>query len=251
MGTRLDVVIVGPNKNTSMICWEKIENETLRLSGLFNKFEEKSELYAVNQHASHSPYRVSDELWTVLTDCKQYHNMTSGYFDISLKDYNQVVLDVKKQTVFFQDEQIQLDLGAYAKGYALEKIRGILFSQNVSCALINFGNSSVLALGTHPYGDHWPIGIEDPYNPQTTLGIVELVDNTLSTSGNTPSHTKHILDPHTGTYTEIRKIVSVKTVNAIDAEVLSTTLMIIPDELIKSVLSNFIIDEYFVFDLQH
>ncbi|MDU1892413.1 MAG: FAD:protein FMN transferase [Dysgonomonas sp.] len=250
MGTRLDVIIVGPDKNISMICWEKIENEICRLSHLFNKFDERSELYKINQKAGHSPVRVGNELWTVLMDCKQYFNMTSGYFDISLKDYNQVILDIKKQTVFFQDGQIQLDLGAYAKGYALEKIRDILNDQKVDCALVNFGNSSVLALGSHPHGDYWPIGIEDPYNPQNTLGIVELVDNTLSTSGNMPSHAKHIFDPHTGTYTEAKKIVSVKAVNAIDAEALSTTLMIIPDELVKSVLSNFILDEYLSFDIQ-
>lgn len=249
MGTRLDVIIVEPDKNTSMICWERIEEEISRLSLLFNKFDERSELFTVNQKAAQSPVAVSNELWTVLIDCKQYFNMTSGYFDISLKDYNQVILDAKKRTVYFKDEQIQLDLGAYAKGYALEKIRNILHDQYVSCALINFGNSSVLALGSHPHGDYWPIGIEDPYNPENTLGIVELVDNTLSTSGNMPSHTKHILDPHTGTYTEARKIVSVKAVNAIDAEVLSTTLMIIPDELASSVLSNFIVDEYLSFDL--
>jgi len=249
MGTRLDVIIVGPDKNTSMICWESIMHEIFRLSRLFNKFDKESELYAINLQAGNAPVKVSKELWSVFADCKQYHNITSGYFDISLKDYNQVILDANKQTVYFQDKQIQLDLGAYAKGYALEKIRDILFSMHLDCALINFGNSSVLALGSHPYGDYWPIGIEDPYNPQTTLGVVELRDSTLSTSGNMPSHTKHILNPHTGDYTEVRKIVSVKTANAIDSEVLSTTLMIIPDELIKSVLSNFIVDEYQTFEL--
>ncbi|WP_029902546.1 FAD:protein FMN transferase [Prevotella sp. 10(H)] len=250
MGTRLDVIIVGPDKNASLICWEKIEKEVLRLSKLFNKFDEKSELYAVNRKSAESPFRVSDELWRVLADCKQYHSMTSGYFDISMKDYSQVVLDGKKQTVYFNDKEIELDLGAYAKGYALEKIREILISKNVECALINFGNSSVLAIGSHPHGEYWPIGIEDPYNPQNTLGIIELKDNTMSTSGNMPSHTKHIVDPHTGISNESRKIVSVKTANAIDAEVLSTTLMIIPDELVSSVLSNFIVDEYLSFDLE-
>lgn len=249
MGTRLDVIIVGADKNISMMCWERIMDEVFRLSQLFNKFDKESELYAVNLKANDVAYKVSDELWSVLLDCKRYHNMTSGYFDVSLKDYNKVVLDVKRQTVYFEDDEIQLDLGAYAKGYALEKIRDILLSFHIHCALINFGNSSVLALGTHPYGDYWPIGIEDPYNPQVTLGVVELRDNTLSTSGNMPSHTKHIFNPHTGIYTEVRKIVSVKTANAVDSEVLSTTLMILPDELVKTVLSNFIVDEYLSFDL--
>lgn len=249
MGTRLDALILHPDKNISMQCWLEIENEVFRLSKLFNKFDKESELYVVNRQAAYSPVSVKDELWSVLVDCRQYHAMTLGYFDISLKDFNQVLLDSKRHTVFFQNQDIQLDLGAYAKGYALEKIRDILLPKGINCALINFGNSSVLALGSHPFGDNWSIGIEDPYNPQNTLGIVELKDNTLSTSGNMPSHTKHILDPHTGTYSEVRKIVSVKSINAIDAEVLSTSLMIAPDEAAKEITSNFVIDEYLSFIL--
>lgn len=249
MGTRLDALILHPDKNVSMQCWIDIENEIARLNKLFNKFDSSSEIYHINQSASHSPVPVKDELWAILVDCRQYHAMTLGYFDISLKDFNQVVLDSKARTVFFQNQDIQLDLGGYAKGYALEKIRDILLPKGIDCALINFGNSSVLALGSHPYGDNWPIGIEDPYNPQNTLGIVELKDNTLSTSGNMPSHTNHILDPHTGNYSEVRKIVSVKTINAIDAEVLSTSLMIAPDEVIPEITSNFVLDEYLSFNL--
>ncbi|MBK5720985.1 FAD:protein FMN transferase [Dysgonomonas sp. Marseille-P4677] len=249
MGTRLDALIVNPNKNVSMQCWLDIEAEVSRLSKLFNKFDENSELYTINKQAAHSPLFVSDELWSVFIDCKRYHSMTLGYFDISLSNYTKVSLDSVKQTVFFQDEGIQLDLGAFGKGYALERIRNILLLNKINCALINFGNSSVLALGSHPFGDSWPIGIEDPYNPQNTLGVVELKDSTLSTSGNMPSHTKHILDPHTGVYSEVRKIVSVKASNAVDAEVLSTSLMIAPEDTITAITSSFVVDEYLLFNL--
>ena len=132
MGTRLDALILHPGKNVSMQCWIEIENEIFRLNKLFNKFDKESELYAVNQHAAHSPVPVNDELWSVLVDCRQYHAMTLGYFDISLKDFKQVLLDSRRHTVFFQDQDIQLDLGAYAKGYALEKIRDILQTKGIS-----------------------------------------------------------------------------------------------------------------------
>lgn len=247
MGTRLDVLIVGPTKDISSACWEDIENEIKQLSLLYNKFDESSELYKVNNNARKSPVQVGNQLWSILSECKQYHAMTNGYFDISLKDYNQVILDYDKKTIYFNDDSIQLDLGAYGKGYALERIRPILQKYNIDCALVNFGNSSVLAVGSHPHGDSWPIGVENPTNPQETLGVIELRDCSLSTSGNMPSHTSHIVNPHTGDYSDEKKLISIKTFNAIDAEVLSTSLVIAPNEEASSITSNFIVDEFYSF----
>jgi thiamine biosynthesis lipoprotein len=249
MGTRLDAIIVDADKNKSVRCWEQIRNEIFRLSKSFSKFDKESELYRVNQLANRAPIAVSDTLWSALVDCKKYHQWTVGYFDISQRNYDHVVLNTENHTVYFTEKSLQLDLGAYAKGYALERIRPILLSEDCRCALINFGNSSVLAVGAHPHGDTWPIGINDPYHPQQLLGSVSLKDSTLSTSGNTPNHTNHILNPFTGKPTDARKIVSVKANNAIDAEALSTTLMILPDHLMASTLAHFAVDEYFIFDL--
>lgn len=247
MGTRLDILIVGLSKFTSAACWEEIEAEIKKLSLLYNKFDEASELYDVNKNAATAPLKLGDELWKILSECKQYHAMTNGYFDITLKDYNQVILDVDKRTVFFKDPNIQIDLGAYGKGYALEKLRSILEKYEVNCALLNFGNSSVLAIGSHPHGDSWSIGVEHPTNAKEVLGVVELRDCSMSTSGNMPSHSSHIIDPHTGIFSEEKKLVSIKTFSAVDAEVLSTSLVIAPDEEVSAITSNFIVDEYYSF----
>lgn len=247
MGTRLDVLIVGLPQFEAVACWEEMEAEIERLSKLYNKFDEASELYTVNEHASKMPIPVEGELWKILTDCKQYHAMTCGYFDISLKDYNKVVLDASKRTVFFQDPSIQLDLGAFGKGYALESLRPILEKHTVNCALLNFGNSSVMAIGSHPHGDSWSIGVEKPTSPQEVLGVVELRDCSMSTSGNMPTHSSHIVDPHTGVYSSENKLVSIKTFSAVDAEVLSTSLVIAPDDMASEITANFIVDEYYSF----
>ena len=58
---------------------------------------------------------------------------------------------------------VQLDLGGYAKGYALDRAAVLLKQQGVRNALINIGGN-VLAVGRH--GDRaWRIGIQHPRKP--------------------------------------------------------------------------------------
>ena len=124
MGTRLDALILHPDKNVSMQCWIEIETEIFRLSKIFNKFDKESELYAVNRQAVHSPVSVKDELWSVLVDCRQYHAMTLGYFDISLKDFNQVLLDSKRHTVFFSGSGYSIGSGCLCQRVCIREDQG-------------------------------------------------------------------------------------------------------------------------------
>lgn len=247
MGTKMEVLVVGKPKEIAEQCWTNVVNEVFRLEKLLSKFDSESELYRINQSAGAAPLNVSDELWGILTACKRYHTLSKGYFDITLKDYTTVYLNEKKQTILFENSDTELDLGAIGKGYALDKIQEILSNYEISSALVNLGNSSVLGVGTHPYGDCWPVGIENPFAPGETLNVMKLRNTTISTSGNTPSHPKHILNPYTGVYIESQKLISVKMAKATDAEVLSTTLMVVPDLIAKEIIELFSPEEYFIY----
>jgi len=248
MGTRLDALLIGQPENQSQLIWTEIEKEVKRLDAILNKFDENSELAVINRQALHSPVTVSNELWTILLDCKRYHRLTLGYFDISLHDFSEVKLNEANHSVCFINQELQLDLSGYAKGYALEKIRFILIAHEITQAFINFGNSSVLALGSHPHGENWLVGITDPYSNKT-VGTMELKDNAMSTSGNMPNHQQHIINPLTGIYSNAKKIVSLTCKNAIDAEVLTTALMVADEEKTEAILSNFEIDKHLIFNI--
>lgn len=249
MGTRLDVLMVGGDPYLLGEAWEKIEAEVRRLDKMLNRFDAESEVSSVNREAGHYPVTVSDELWRILQDCRRYNELTDGYFDITLQDgFDKLLLTEKDKSVFFFSESLHIDLGGYGKGYALAKIRQIMEEESIANALVNFGNSSVLAVGTHPCGAYWPVGLDNPFTKEHVADL-QLRDSSLSTSGNMPSHPRHIVDPHTGMFVEEKKMVSVVAKDPVVAEVLTTAFMVAGDERIPEIASRFDIYEKHVYKL--
>lgn len=250
MGTRLDMVVTGCGKALIQPVWHSIVAELERLDHMLNRFDGNSELSRINREAVKHPVRVSEEMWHVLTDCKQYQPLTFGLFDITLNDLSKVVFDEESRAVAFPTEGFYFDLGGYAKGYAMEKIKHILTENGVKNAFIDFGNSSIAALGHHPYGDCWLVSIENPYKKGDILGEVKLRDRDLSTSGNTPAYTGHIVHPHTGEYTDAKKLACVVTRNSVQAEVLSTTMMLATEEQREEITSRLTIDRVTIYHIE-
>ena len=79
-----------------------------------------------------------------------------------------LIMDDIQKTVYFTRKGISLDLCGYIKGYVLDCIRKILETNHISDALINLGNSSILAIGNQPLGQGWKIELGSP-NFSTTI----------------------------------------------------------------------------------
>jgi len=247
MGTRFDIVAVGGTKTVSESLWNEIISELVRLDKMLNRYDKESDIALINARAIYAPVKVTPEMWNILSDCKQYYDITCGLFDITLKDFSQVYLNESDKSVFFLQDNISFDVGGYAKGYAMEKIKALL-SFDIEHAFVNFGNSSVLGLGHHPCGDYWSVCIENPYRAGDILGTVQISNNSLSTSGNMPSHPKHIIHPISGEYIEKRQIVCVVTPNSVDAEILSTTLILANDKERADILSRFQVNDIRIYN---
>jgi thiamine biosynthesis lipoprotein len=98
---------------------------------------------------------------------------------------------------------VKVDLGGYAKGYALDRAAAYLRSEKVHGALINIGGN-ILALGTH--GDKpWRVGIQHPRKPGP-MATLELPDGwAIGTSGDYQRYFEldgkrycHVIDPRSG-----------------------------------------------------
>ena len=117
---------------------------------------------------------------------------------------------------------VMLDLGGYAKGYALDRAAQLLRAQHVKAALINVGGN-VLAIGQP--GDHsWKVGIRDPRG-EGTVASIDLHDNeAVGTSGDYQRYFMkdgkrhpHIIDPRTGETTDLVASVTIITSGGQDA----------------------------------
>lgn len=112
-------------------------------------------------------------------------------------------LHIENDAIWSGNPAVQLDLGGYAKGRALDEAVGILKAHGVHHALVNIGGN-VIAIGSH--GDRpWRVGIQHPRKPGT-LATLDLHDGeAIGTSGDYQRYFEvaghrysHLIDPRTG-----------------------------------------------------
>ena len=90
--------------------------------------------------------------------------------------------------------------------------------------------------------------LDNPFTKER-IADLKLSDSSLSISGNMPSHPRHIVNPHTGTFVEDKKMVSVVAKDPVVAEILTTAFMICGDERVPVIASQFDIYEKHVYKL--
>jgi thiamine biosynthesis lipoprotein len=239
MHTRVDLLLHGKPEAELQSLVVQISETLQELEKIANFFDPASELSRVNDEAHQHPVRVSDDLFRMLSLCKSFNLLTEGCFDITIQSdhYHEKTaesfhLDETHSTVVFDSRGIRLDLSGFLKGYALDKVKTILNDRNLPDALVNFGNSSVMALGNHPNGEGWKVSV-------TASGEEFLLhDECLTTSGNDSNERKHIISPLTGKYVEGRKCVSVVTPDGASGEALSIALFVASPEQQKRILGK-------------
>lgn len=248
MGTRFDMVVPTERKADAEQLWDEIVLLLSRLDSRLNRFCPQSELSQINAGAYQAPVLITPEMVHILQLCTEYHRKTAGYFDVTLHDFSKVCVDEQAKTVCFS-EKISLDLGGFAKGYAAKHINQMVQNSGFDNAFIDFGRSSIVALGHHPYGDCWKVSVGNPFDDNNILDEFELRNMSLSTSGDTPTYSGHIINPFSGKFSNEKKMVCVVAPNALDAEVLSTVLMIAPDDEKEMIMRNFEIETKIEYDL--
>lgn len=272
MATRFFVLMPGMEDGTGDELFQNIKNEVNRIESRLSRFIPESEISKLNEKAAKSPIKTDAECFEILSACKYGWNLTDGSFDITLHplmDYwkdrdvpeetdeelerlresvgmQHIELDEENQSVFFKNDVVDLDLGGFGKGYALEKVKQMLESSAVRNAFISFGESSVLAMGEHPAGGKWKIGINNYKNPGDSVHEFEVKNGSVSTSSNfflnddgeLQNH-RHVINPATGKPHEHFTAASVSASSPILAEILSTAALLLPDEKIHDLVKKY------------
>lgn len=232
MYTRVEIVAVGLEECVARELAQSVESQTKGLERLFNRFDDRSPLAVLNLRAAMEPVEVDNELFMALELCEVFRRGTAGYFDISTNTSvgGQVsyTLNPNNHTVRYASSCVTLDMGGFAKGFALERIRKSMVDAGVKSALINFGNSSVAAISHHPYGEWWSVGVEHTRMAGAMACEVHLNDSSMSLSGRSTRGEYHIVNPRTGGTVAGEELILVEGRSALVAEVLSTALYAAP-----------------------
>ena len=207
MGTRLDAVFINVDPARVNLLAEGIKNDLDRVEATLSIYRKDSELSVLNATAYEKDIVVSPFLFDTIRSCLDYYKLTGGVFDagrgkltgfakrkdtrgkvntISLLQQSGmklVEIDEHKRSVRYHGKNVFIDPGGFGKGLGIRSVKAILLSEGIDNALVSFGESTVLAMGTHPHGKHWPIAVADIYNKQAIVRLARLSDNCLSTSG--------------------------------------------------------------------
>ena len=237
-GTLVEVSIYGEDADKAKKAVTSVMQEFQRLHDLLHAWKPSalSDLNAA--FAKNESREVTPEIATILKDAAQLSAQSEGLFNPSiggliklwgfqadefkavLPDEKQLAMlvaakpqmsdlvfspapDGKGEFVRSNNKGVMVDLGGYAKGYALDRAAELLKQQGIHNALINIGGN-VLALGQH--GDRaWRIGIQHPRKPGP-IATMELHDGeAIGTSGDYQRYFElggkrycHLIDPRNG-----------------------------------------------------
>jgi thiamine biosynthesis lipoprotein len=208
----------------------KIEGEIARYERIFSLYRSDSEISRLN--ADGALTRPAPELRALIEDSQRFGVMSGGAFDISVQplwrlyeahfwsrthvvpDIVARVQDVARELVDFRRidtgggriafarEGMAITLNSVAQGYITDAVTDLLRNEGFESAVVDLGEFR--ALGRHPDGHAWRIGIQDPLAASEVDRAIALDDMGLAVSGGygttfEPSgRFHHIFDPRTG-----------------------------------------------------
>src|SRR3989338_109399 len=155
---------------------------------------------------------------------------------LSLVGSDKIILDDDASSISFTQFGMSIDLGAIAKGYAVDQAVKRLKELCVQSALVNAGGN-VYCLGKKG-SRKWHIGIRHPRKPDEIVFYLDLENQAVATSGDyeqffilDKKRYSHIIDPKTG-YTVDNKIASVTIIaqDATASDGLSTAVFVLGRE---------------------
>lgn len=274
MNTTIEIKLYGKNVDKKKL--EKIIDNAFDVikeveDNSTSYYEYKGNAASLNKNRG-SYYQVNQDIIDQLSISIPFYDLTSGEFNISLfrtvnlwresviantlptkeqtlnsigsSTPNDIIIDVFNSRVKLPTD-MEIDLGAVSKGYALDEALNFLRHSDIKKALINAGGN-ILALGSPDDRDYYNIGLQDPHNISRIIGTVRLSDNqVIATSGSYNRYYEfngkkysHILSGKTGYPTDLYKSVTVLTNKGIISDILSTALFLLSIEDGKKLISQ-------------
>lgn len=246
-----------------------------RLFTIYHRFEGMENLCTINelQNGVHRTVTVDERIIDMLLYAKEMYHVTNGKLNIAMgsvlsiwhkyrtegldepwaaelppmemlseaaqhTDINHLIIDQENATVWISNPKMTLDVGAIAKGYAVEMVARTLEKRGISGYVVNVGGN-VRTIGTKPNDEKWLAGIENPNkeSDEAYLVYLQLAGESVVTSGSYQRYYTvgnknyhHIIDSQTLLPAEGYLSVSVVCKDSAEGDALSTALFCMPFE---------------------
>lgn len=237
-----------------------------RLFDIYNDYPQLQNLKTVNDKAGQEPVPVDGRIIALLLDCRDYYEITGGKVDVTMgsvlqlwhearsaaiddtenarlpepraleaaaahRGWEYVQIDPAASTVYITDPQVRLDVGAVAKGWAVQQVAQTL----PAGILISLGGNVVATGPKDEVGTPWVVGIQDPEAGDRLLHTLCLTGGSAVTSGDYQRGYQvdgkwyhHIIDPNTLYPSEYWRSVTILCQDSALADALSTALFLLP-----------------------
>ena len=245
------------------------------LFDIYNDYEGINNLKTVNDHAGIAPVEVDEALIALIRDCKAYHDGTNGRVNAamgsvlflwhearsdglndpanaSLPDasaleeaakhvsFENVIIDEAASTLYLADPDMRLDVGAIAKGWAVQRV-----AESAPEGLLISVGGNVCATGPKAKDTPWVIGVQNP-DGDDYLHTIYLNKGSVVTSGDYQraymvdgALYHHIIDPDTLYPASCWRSVTVVCDDSGMADALSTALFLLPREEGQALLTQY------------
>jgi thiamine biosynthesis lipoprotein len=258
MGTAIRVELWCDERAAGEAAMAAVMDEMHRIDAAMSPYRPGSELSRINRDAAAAPVVISGEMFDLLAHSVEFSQFSGGAFDITYAavghlyeyrdrrrptdaeiararacvGYRHLVLDRDSRTVRFARAGMRIDLGGFAKGYAVDNGAAILRRRGVTSAIVTAGGDS------HIVGDRrgrpWTIGIRHPRRPGEVVALLPLEDAAISTSGDYERYFEeggvrchHVIDPATGKSPSGVHSVTIVAADGLTTEALSKTVFVL------------------------
>lgn len=248
-----------------------------KLFDIYNEYDGLNNLKTINDHAGKEPVTVDARIIALLSDCKAYYEATGGVVNVAMgsvlqlwhearndgiddpvnaylpdydglkaaaehMDLSAVEIDEKASTVYITDPAVQLDVGAVAKGWSVQRV-----CEEAPAGLLISVGGNVCATGPKDEtGTAWVVGIQNPDGGENYLHTLYLTEGSVVTSGDYQRAYMvdgvmyhHIIDPNTLFPSTLWRSVTIVCDDSGLADALSTALFLLPQEDGQQLLDQF------------
>ena len=272
MGTQFRIVLFAPDINAAKRAAAAAFSRVAGLDRMMTDYDPQSELLQLSRATLGQPVPLSRDLFTALHRAHELAQFCNGAVDPTVGPYVQIwrrarrqrelpapekiievapavgwtklTLNTEKQTATLHVQNMRLDLGGIAKGYAADAALAVLRQHGIRRALV--AASGDLAVGDPPPGKTgWSIGMMSFTSDKPDRTAV-LRNCGVSTSGDTQQFLvidgvrySHIIDPRTGQALTQRISVTIIAPDATTSDVLATAVCVLGAEKGIQVLRKF------------